>query len=319
MFEKLKYFSTIFFGTFIIAVGVYFFMNPNHIISGSISGLAVVLVNFVPLSLSAMTLLLNIICIILAFLFVDKTFGTKIIFISVLLPALLFVFEILFPNPGSPTGNIALDVVGMIVVICYGQAVLFNANAASGGLDIIAKIMNKYLHMDLGKSIIIAGMVTVASSYFAYDLQTVIIGALSTYFSGLVLDYFIDEFTGKIRVCVISEHNDDFKRYVIDPCDPHQKGIWSVYGLRPGKGPQRLRNDLQREARGGKLEYAEETDVLLRPCASRTCYRHSLQNTHNSYRSCRQQFLPNLCSKKADAVSNQRISLFFISYYSSIH
>ena len=204
MFEKLKYFSTIFFGTFIIAVGVYFFMNPNHIISGSISGLAVVLVNFVPLSLSAMTLLLNIICIILAFLFVDKTFGTKIIFISVLLPALLFVFEILFPNPGSPTGNIALDVVGMIVVICYGQAFLFNANAASGGLDIIAKIMNKYLHMDLGKSIIIAGMVTVASSYFAYDLQTVIIGALSTYFSGLVLDYFIDEFTGKIRVCVIS-------------------------------------------------------------------------------------------------------------------
>ena len=225
MFEKLKYFSTIFFGTFIIAVGVYFFMNPNHIVSGSISGLAVVLVNFVPLSLSVTTLLLNIICIILAFLFVDKAFGTKIIFISILLPALLFVFELLFPGPVSPTGNIALDVVAMIIVICYGQAVLFNANAASGGLDIIAKIMNKYLHMDLGKSIIIAGLVTVASSYFAYDLQTVIIGALSTYLSGLVLDYFIDEFTGKIRVCVISEHNDDFKRYVIETL---QRGI-TVY------------------------------------------------------------------------------------------
>ena len=214
MFEKLKYFSTIFFGTFIIAVGVYFFMNPNHIVSGSISGLAVVLVNFVPLSLSVMTLFLNIICIILAFLFVDKAFGTKIIFISILLPALLFVFELLFPGPVSPTGNIALDVVAMIIVICYGQAVLFNANAASGGLDIIAKIMNKYLHMDLGKSIIIAGLVTVASSYFAYDLL-----------SGLVLDYFIDEFTGKIRVCVISEHNDDFKRYVIETL---QRGI-TVY------------------------------------------------------------------------------------------
>ena len=85
--------------------------------------------------------------------------------------------------------------------------------------------MNKYLHMDLGKSIIIAGLVTVASSYFAYDLQTVIIGALSTYLSGLVLDYFIDEFTGKIRVCVISEHNDDFKRYVIETL---QRGI-TVY------------------------------------------------------------------------------------------
>ena len=225
MFEKLKYFSTIFFGTFIIAVGVYFFMNPNHIISGSITGLAVVLVNFIPLSLSVMTLILNIICIILAFLFIDKTFGTKIIFISVLLPALLFVFETAFPDPGSPTGNIALDVVGMIVVICFGQAILFNANAASGGLDIIAKIMNKYLHLDLGQAIIIAGMVTVASSYFAYDLQTVIIGALATYFSGLVLDYFIDEFTGKIRVCVISEHNDEFRRYVIENL---QRGI-TVY------------------------------------------------------------------------------------------
>ena len=194
MFEKLKYFSTIFFGTFIIAVGVYFFMNPNHIISGSITGLAVVLVNFIPLSLSVMTLILNIICIILAFLFIDKTFGTKIIFISILLPVLLFVFETAFPDPGSPTGNIALDVVGMIVVICFGQAILFNANAASGGLDIIAKIMNKYLHLDLGQSIIIAGMVTVASSYFAYDLQTVIIGALA-----LRLEATVDELISTIH------------------------------------------------------------------------------------------------------------------------
>ena len=225
MLEKIKYFSTIFFGTFVIAVGVYFFMNPNHIVTGSITGLAVVLINFVPISLSTMTLILNIICIILAFIFIDKAFGTKIIFISILLPGLIFLFEILFPSPISPTGNLALDVAAMIVVICYGQAVLFNANAASGGLDIIAKIMNKYLHLDLGQSIIIAGMITVASSYFAYDIQTVIISALATYFSGLTLDYFINEFTGKIRVCIISEHNEEFRQYVIEKL---QRGI-TVY------------------------------------------------------------------------------------------
>ena len=225
MLEKIKYFSTIFFGTFVIAVGVYFFMNPNHIVTGSITGLAVVLINFVPISLSTMTLILNIICIILAFIFIDKAFGTKIIFISILLPGLIFLFEILFPAPISPTGNLALDVAAMIVVICYGQAVLFNANAASGGLDIIAKIMNKYLHLDLGQSIIIAGMITVASSYFAYDIQTVIISALATYFSGLTLDYFINEFTGKIRVCIISEHNEEFRQYVIEKL---QRGI-TVY------------------------------------------------------------------------------------------
>ena len=219
MFEKLKYFSTIFFGTFIIAVGVYFFMNPNHIISGSISGLAVVLVNFVPLSLSAMTLLLNIICIILAFLFIDKTFGTKIIFISVLLPALLFVFELLFPGPVSPTGNIALDMIAMIIVICYGQAVLFNANAASGGLDIIAKIMNKYLHMELGKAMSLSGMCVALSAALVYDKKTVVLSILGTYFNGMVLDHFIFDHNIKRRVCVITQKEEELRKFIIE--DPH--------------------------------------------------------------------------------------------------
>ena len=216
MFEKLKYFSTIFFGTFIIAVGVYFFMNPNHIVSGSISGLAVVLVNFVPLSLSAMTLLLNIICIILAFLFVDKTFGTKIIFISVLLPALLFVFELLFPGPVSPTGNIALDMIAMIIVICYGQAVLFNANAASGGLDIIAKIMNKYLHMELGKAMSLSGMCVALSAALVYDKKTVVLSILGTYFNGIILDHFIFNNNIKRRVCIITKKEEELREFIIN-------------------------------------------------------------------------------------------------------
>ena len=215
MFEKLKYFSTIFFGTFIIAVGVYFFMNPNHIVSGSISGLAVVLVNFVPLSLSVMTLFLNIICIILAFLFVDKTFGTKIIFISFLLPALLFVFELLFPGPVSPTGNIAMDMVAMIIVICYGQAVLFNANAASGGLDIIAKIMNKYLHMELGKAMSLSGMCVALSAALVYDKKTVVLSILGTYFNGIVLDHFIFDHNIKRRVCIITKKEEKLRQFII--------------------------------------------------------------------------------------------------------
>ena len=128
MQEKLKYWLTIFSGTFIIAFGVYFFMNPYHIMCGSMAGLAIVLTNFIPLSLSAMSLVLNVICIILAFIFIDKAFVVKIILISVLLPAILFVFEVVCPNPESLTGNLALDAIAMVVVICYGQAILFNAN-----------------------------------------------------------------------------------------------------------------------------------------------------------------------------------------------
>lgn len=259
MYEKLKYFLTIFGGTFIIAFGVYFFMNPFHIMCGSVTGLAIVLINFIPVPLSVMTFILNVICIILAFVFIDRKFGVKIIFISLLLPAIIFVFETFLPNPQSLTGNLALDAIAMITVICFGQAILFNANAASGGLDIIAKMMNKYLHMELGKAIVIAGAVTVASSYFAYDIQTVVIGFMTTYFSGILLDYFIDGFTGKIRVCIISKHNDEIKRYVIEEL---QRGItvYTAVGGYSGEPRNELCAVLTKKEYGQLMDYVEGVD-----------------------------------------------------------
>ncbi len=259
MYEKLKYFLTIFGGTFIIAFGVYFFMNPFHIMCGSVTGLAIVLINFIPVPLSVMTFILNVICIILAFVFIDRKFGVKIIFISLLLPAIIFVFETFFPSPQSLTGNLALDAIAMITVICFGQAILFNANAASGGLDIIAKMMNKYLHMELGKAIVIAGAVTVASSYFAYDIQTVVIGFMTTYFSGILLDYFIDGFTGKIRVCIISKHNDEIKRYVIEEL---QRGItvYTAVGGYSGEPRNELCAVLTKKEYGQLMDYVEGVD-----------------------------------------------------------
>ena len=259
MLEKAKYFLTIFWGTALIALGVHFFMSPFHIMCGSITGLAIVLINFIPLQLSVMTFILNVICIILAFVFIDRKFGVKIILISVLLPALMFVLETAFPNPQSLTGNIVLDAIGMIMIICFGQAMLFNANAASGGLDIIAKIMNKYFHMDLGKAIIIAGAITVGSSYFAYDIQTVVLGFMTTYFSGLILDYFIDSFTGKVRVCIISEHNDEFKRYVIEELE---RGItvYSAIGGYSGQPKNELCAVLTKKEYGQLMDYVESVD-----------------------------------------------------------
>jgi uncharacterized membrane-anchored protein YitT (DUF2179 family) len=147
----------------------------------------------------------------------------------------------------------------MITVICFGQAILFNANAASGGLDIIAKMMNKYLHMELGKAIVIAGAVTVASSYFAYDIQTVVIGFMTTYFSGILLDYFIDGFTGKIRVCIISKHNDEIKRYVIEEL---QRGItvYTAVGGYSGEPRNELCAVLTKKEYGQLMDYVEGVD-----------------------------------------------------------
>ena len=149
--EMLKEYAVITAGIFLTALAVYFFMMPANIVLGSVTGLAIVLVNFIPLQVSAMTFILNVLCLIIGFIFVGKEFGGKTVYTSILLPFFLYVFELFFPNNPSLTGDIILDTLCCIILISIGQSLMFNANASSGGLDILAKVLNKYLHIELGK------------------------------------------------------------------------------------------------------------------------------------------------------------------------
>lgn len=192
--EMLKEYAVITAGIFLTALAVYFFMMPANIVLGSVTGLAIVLVNFIPLQVSAMTFILNVLCLIIGFIFVGKEFGGKTVYTSILLPFFLYVFELFFPNNPSLTGDIILDTLCCIILISIGQSLMFNANASSGGLDILAKVLNKYLHIELGKGIAIIGILTVASTILVYDTKTLVVGVLGTYFNGIVLDEFISGF-----------------------------------------------------------------------------------------------------------------------------
>ena len=129
----------------IIAAAVYFFLVPSHASVSSISGLGIVLANFIPLPLSAITMILNVVLLLIGFVTCGREFGVKTVYTSVMLPIFLGLFEILFPNFGSLTDSQELDVLCYILVVSVGLSILFNRNASSGGLDIVAKIMNKYL------------------------------------------------------------------------------------------------------------------------------------------------------------------------------
>ena len=172
----------------IIAAAVYFFLVPSHASVSSISGLGIVLANFVPLPLSAITMILNVVLLVIGFLTCGREFGAKTVYTSILLPAFIGLFERLFPNLGSLTDSQELDVLCYILVVSVGLSILFNRNASSGGLDIVAKIMNKYLHMDLGKAMSLSGMCVALSAALVYDKKTVVLSVLGTYFNGLVLD-----------------------------------------------------------------------------------------------------------------------------------
>ena len=136
----------------IIATSVYFFLVPSHASISSISGLGIVLSNFVPLPLSTITMILNVVLLVIGFFTCGKEFGVKTVYTSILLPVFLGVFEKAFPGGISLTDSQELDVLCYILVVSVGLSILFNRNASSGGLDIVAKIMNKYLHMELGKA-----------------------------------------------------------------------------------------------------------------------------------------------------------------------
>ena len=213
----------------IIAAAVYFFLVPSHASVSSISGLGIVLANFVPLPLSAITMILNVVLLVIGFLTCGREFGAKTVYTSILLPAFIGLFERLFPNIGSLTDSQELDVLCYILVVSVGLSILFNRNASSGGLDIVAKIMNKYLHMDLGKAMSLSGMCVALSAALVYDKKTVVLSVLGTYFNGLVLDHFIFDQNIKRRVCIITGKEEELRRFIIE--DLHSGAtVYESYG-----------------------------------------------------------------------------------------
>ncbi len=199
----------------IIAAAVYFFLVPSQTTISSISGLGIIISHFVPLPLSVITMILNVVLLIIGFITCGREFGAKTVYTSIMLPVFIGVYENLFPDFTSLTGSPELDVLCYILVVSFGLSILFNRNASSGGLDIIAKIMNKYLHIELGRAMSISGMCVAVASVLIYDKKAVVLSILGTYFNGIVLDHFIFGQNMKRRVCVITKKEEQLRDFII--------------------------------------------------------------------------------------------------------
>ena len=200
---------------FIIAVAVYFFMKPSNTAISSVSALAIVLENIVPLTVAQLTMIMNVILLIVGFALFGSEFGFKTIYTSILLPVFLRIFEIVRPENISFTDDPFLDVILYVTLVSFGAALLFNDNASSGGLDIVAKILNKYLHIELGKAMSVSGIVIACSTIFFYDTKSVILSLLGTYINGLVLDHFIFGQNIKRRVCIITDKQKLVRNFIL--------------------------------------------------------------------------------------------------------
>ncbi len=219
-------------GMLITAAAVYYFLVPSKLIVGTISGLSIVLCGIfdnmgIHLSLSVVIMVINAILLILAYFLIGKEFGLKTVYSAMILGPLTDFWDAVLPwqtfatpNPitgaESVMGDPWFDLCCFVLMLSAAQALMFSINASTGGLDILAKIVNKYLHFDIGKSVSIAGAIICLSAFAINPFRMVVIGLIGTWINGLVVDYFTASLNNRKRVCVVTKDYDRVRRYIID-------------------------------------------------------------------------------------------------------
>ena len=257
--RNIREFISITVGTIITACAVFFFMMPSHVTVGSAAGLAIVLSEFLPLSVSAITMVMNVGLLIIGFLLIGPEFGAKTVYCAVLLPAVIGVLEWIFPNFQSLTGDPLIDVICYILLVGVGLSQLFTANASSGGLDIVAKLMNKFLGMELGKAMSTSGILVALSSALCYDKKTVVLSVLGTYFGGLVLDHFIFGIDIKRKVCILSPKYEEITQFILHELHSGASH-YDLYGAYDGSVRREIVTIVDKQEYRRLMDYVHKTD-----------------------------------------------------------
>ena len=257
--RNLREFFNITVGTVITACAVFFFMMPSHVTVGSATGLALVISEFVPLSVSAITMIMNVGLLLIGFLLIGPEFGAKTVYCAVLLPAVIGVLEWVFPDFQRLTGDPLIDVICYILVVGVGLSMLFTANASSGGLDIVAKLMNKFLGMELGKAMSTSGILVALSSALCYDKKTVVLSILGTYFGGMVLDHFIFGIDIKRKVCILSPKYDEITRFILHELHSGASH-YDLYGAYDGSVRREIVTIVDKQEYRRLMDYVHKAD-----------------------------------------------------------
>ena len=224
------------------AAGVYYFLVPSKLIIGSISGLSIVISELfglagIEIKVSVIVMILNAFLLVLAWILIGAEFGMKTVYTALILGPLMELWEIVLPvekviaeGTSSVMGDPWMDLVCFVLMLSICQAILFRINASTGGLDILAKIVNKYLHFDIGTSITIAGAMICCSAFAINPFRMVVMGLVGTWINGVVVDYFTDTLNKRKRVCIISEQHEMIREYIINQL---HRGC-SIYHLQGG-------------------------------------------------------------------------------------
>ncbi|SCJ82419.1 Uncharacterized BCR%2C YitT family COG1284 [Anaerotruncus sp. 2789STDY5834896] len=205
MNKKLRDFLLLNLGVLLVSVGVYFFKFPNHFSTGGVSGLSILLAKLLPaVSPGTLVLVFNCLFLVLGFVLLNRSFGLKTVYCSLLFSGLTKGFEVLFPLAAPLTGERMLELVFAMALPAVGSAILFNLDASTGGTDILAMILKKFTRLDIGKALMASDALIACSTFFLFDVQTGLFSVLGLLMKSLLVDSVIENINLKKQFLIIT-------------------------------------------------------------------------------------------------------------------
>ena len=282
-------------GMMVGAAAVYYFMMPGKLIIGTISGLSIVLSGVfaslgMTVKVSLLVTVINAVLLILAYFLIGAEFGLKTVYTALILGPAIEFWEKILPyeklltdGVTSVMGDTWFDLCCFVLLLSISQSILFRINASTGGLDILAKIVNKYFHFDIGVSVTIAGAIICCSAFAINPFRMVVIGLLGTWINGLVVDYFTASLNKRKRVCIISKNSDEIRKFIVENMD-RGCSLYEVTGGYSGDKKMEIQSLLTQDEFAAVMNYVRENDFDAFITAGNVSEVYGLWNQHSHRR-----------------------------------
>ncbi len=215
--KKYSSFLLINLGLMLTAAGIHFFKVPNNFATGGVSGFAIVLGYFFPgISIGPIMFVINIFLLIVGFILLGGSFGSKTVYSSLALSGMVWLFDRLIPMYKPFTEDTLLELFFAIILPAVGSAIVFNQNASTGGTDIVAKILNKLTSLDIGKALLLSDFAITLAAGIVYGVRIGMYSMLGLILKGFIIDNVIEGFNIRKQMVIISEKQEEIRRYIID-------------------------------------------------------------------------------------------------------
>ena len=259
-------------GMTVAAAAVYYFLMPSKLVVGSITGLSIVIGNLfaaagIGIKVSQVIIVINAILLILAWILIGKEFGAKTVYTALILGPLVDMWEKVLPiesllEPGQTSlmNDPWFDLLCFVLILSASQTILFHINASTGGLDILAKIINKYMHVDIGAAVTVAGAIICCTAFAINPFRLVVIGLIGTWINGLTLDYFTAGMNRRKRVCIISKDYERIREYIIKDLT-RGCSMYEVTGGYSGEKSMEIQALLTKDEFADLMEYLKDNDI----------------------------------------------------------